>query len=185
MRSVIHLQTTGVPECAPLATIQSDSVWRLLKPVIKSHCRRVSHGNLDSVDTYCREQALGRQPTWLLSVNCSERECVFYGFGKDHNWGVCVCVVGLVRSQWHSACSPDRAGAKNTHKHWSPWLPSIWRSNQKAQPWLALWSTTKKESALFCLSLSLHLFFSPSPFFLLSFLFPWPSDELNFVFRRS
>lgn len=90
MRSVIHLQTTGVPECAPLATIQSHSVCRLLKPVIKSHCRRVSHGNLDSVDTYCREQALGRQPTWLLSVNASERECVFYGFGKDHNWGVCV-----------------------------------------------------------------------------------------------
>lgn len=88
--SVIHLQTTGVPECAPLATIQSHSVWRLLKPVIKSHCHRVSHGNLDSVDTYCREQALGRQPTWLLSVNGSERECVFYGFGKDHNWGVCV-----------------------------------------------------------------------------------------------
>lgn len=37
------------------------------------------------VDIYRREQSPGRVPTWLLSMDCSGTECVFYGFGKDDN----------------------------------------------------------------------------------------------------
>lgn len=75
----------GFPKCPALETMQSHSLRHLLKQFIESHCHQVSHGNLDLVDIYCREQPLGRQPTWLLSMDGSERECVFYGFGKNDN----------------------------------------------------------------------------------------------------
>lgn len=60
--------------------VKSCSLRHLLKQLIKSHRHWVSHRNLDSVDTYCREQPLGRQPNWLQSKDGRKRErmCVLW-----------------------------------------------------------------------------------------------------------
>lgn len=116
----------------------------------------------------CREQPSGRWPSWLPSADGSEGECVFYGFGKDDNWVCVVCIGGgnLAASshQSHSLCSLDRSRgfgiSKHTHTE-CPQSPSIWRSNAKAEPWMSLSNTIKKErghSVLLLLSL-LPLFF--------------------------
>lgn len=61
---------------------------------------------LEFCDAHCREEPLGQQPNWLLSMDGSERENVCFMDLAKMIIEVCV----LVSSQSHSPCSPDRAG---------------------------------------------------------------------------
>lgn len=118
----------------------------------------------------------GLRPTWLQSVNWSDGERTFYGFGIDHNGGVWAWFAAsqTVLALWTES---GLCWQKNSHNPSFYLLKSL---NQKA-----LWNTAKKKKRKNCSALFFFFFCPHCPLFLLFSLSFRPSVDSSFVFRQS